>query len=59
MTSKLKLRFRFHNPNSAEETADYIAKIFVEVNKEKVDVILQEAAGKMEVPSKEDRSLSR
>lgn len=55
----MKLRFRFHNPNSAEETADYIAKIFVEVNKEKVDVILQEAAGKMEVPSKEDRSLSR
>ncbi len=33
---KQKLNHRFHNPNTAEVTADYILKIFIEVNGEKV-----------------------
>ena len=45
---KTKLKFRFHNPNTAEETAEYIAKIFVEVNQAKVERMLQEASPKSE-----------
>lgn len=46
--NKSKLHFHFHNSNSAEETANYMAKLFVEVNLPKVDRILQEAAEKEE-----------
>jgi len=52
---KRKLNYRFHNPNTAEATADYILKIMIEVNKGKVDQVMQEEAeekmkedGKME-----------
>lgn len=41
---KRKLNYRFHNPNSAEATADYILKIFIEANSEKVEKAIQEAA---------------
>ena len=34
---KQKLNFRFHNPNTAEETANYIVKIFIEANEKKVE----------------------
>lgn len=46
--NKSKLHFHFYNSNSAEETANYMAKLFVEVNLPKVDRILQEAAEKEE-----------
>ena len=36
------MNFRFHNPNTAEETANYILKIFLEANQEKLDRVLQE-----------------
>ena len=29
---KQKLNYRFHNPNTAEVTADYILKVFIEAN---------------------------
>ena len=45
---KTKLKFHFHNPNTEEETAEYIAKIFVEVNQAKVERMLQEAVPKSE-----------
>lgn len=45
---KRKLNYRFHNPNTREKTADYIAKLFVEVNKDKVERVLQEEADKIE-----------
>ncbi len=40
--TKTKLNFRFHNPNTTEETAEYIAKVFIEVNKAKMERILQD-----------------
>lgn len=40
--SKTKLNFRFHNPNSIEETAEYIMKLFIEVNQAKVKRVFQE-----------------
>lgn len=44
--SKKKLTYHFHNPNSDEETANYILKIFLEVNKTKLDRIMQEESKK-------------
>lgn len=41
-----KLNYRFHNPNTAEVTADYILKVFIEVNMKKVERAMQEAATK-------------
>ncbi len=58
IANKTKLHFHFHNPNSAEETANYIARVFIEANQTKIDWMLQEAAEKMEVQNEEDRSLS-
>ena len=46
IANKVKLNFRFHNPNTAEETANYILKIFLEANQEKLEGVLQEEADK-------------
>lgn len=43
---KQKLNYRFHNPNTAEVTADYILKVFIEVNAKKVERVMQEVAEK-------------
>ena len=40
--AKRKLNYRFHNPNPGEVTADYILKVMIEANTEKVEKILQE-----------------
>ena len=40
--AKRKRNYRFHNPNSVEVTADYILKVMIEANTEKVEKILQE-----------------
>ena len=39
-----KLNYRFHDPNPAAVTADYILKIFIEANAGKVEAAIQEAA---------------
>lgn len=39
-----KLNYRFHNPNTAEVTIDYILKVFIEVNERKVKSAIQAAA---------------
>lgn len=41
-----KLNYRFHNPNSAEDTANYLCKILIEANAGKVERALQEAVMK-------------
>ena len=45
---KRKLNYIFHNPNTPEATADYILKLFVEVNASKVEAVIRQAAGKIE-----------
>ncbi|MFR4063094.1 MAG: hypothetical protein ACLT1I_10240 [Mediterraneibacter faecis] len=40
--AKRKLNYRFHNPNPVEVTADYILKVMIEANTEKVEKILRE-----------------
>ena len=39
-----KLNYRFHNPNSAEYTADFLCKLLIEANAGKVERALQEVA---------------
>ncbi|MCI8477909.1 MAG: hypothetical protein HFE97_06110 [Oscillospiraceae bacterium] len=39
-----KLNYRFHDPNPAAITADYILKIFIEANAGKVEAAIQKAA---------------
>lgn len=39
-----KLNYRFHNPNPAAATADYILKIFIEANAGKVEAAIQKNA---------------
>ena len=41
---KQKLNYRFHNPNTAEITADILLKVFIEANAKKVEMAVQEAA---------------
>lgn len=40
---KQKIQFRFHNPNSAEDTARYLEKLFIEVNACKVRMAIEAA----------------
>ena len=44
---KRKLNYRIHNPNSAAATADYILKILIDANSEKVEKAIQAAAGQV------------
>ena len=41
---KTKLNYRFHNPNPADVTADFLLKLLIEVNAEKVERAIEEAA---------------
>ena len=41
---RTKLNYRFHNPNSAEETADVLCKLLIEANAGKVERVIEEAA---------------
>lgn len=44
---KPKLNYRFHNPNTVGETADYILKILIEANKDKVEQAIKEVANQI------------
>ena len=41
-----KLNYRFHNPNSAEDTAEFLCKLLIEANAGKVERAIEEAASK-------------
>ena len=41
-----KLNYRFHNPNSAEDTADFLCTLLIEANAGKVERAIEEAASK-------------
>lgn len=43
-----KLNYRFHNPNPAASSADYILKILIEANTDKVQSAIQQAANTQE-----------
>ena len=41
-----KLNYRFHNPNSEEDTADFLCKLLIEANAGKVERAIEEATSK-------------
>ena len=41
---RTKLNYRFHNPNSAEETADFLCKLLIEANVGKVERTIEKTA---------------
>ena len=41
-----KLNYRFHNPNSAEDTADFLCKLLIEANTGKVERAIEEAVSR-------------
>ena len=49
-----KLNYRFHNPNPTAITADYILKIFLEVDLKKVQFAIQTAADVADSISEKD-----
>ena len=44
LVKKRKLNYRFHNPNPMDVTADFLLKVLIEVNSEKVERAIAEAA---------------
>lgn len=44
---KQKLNYRFHNPNTAEVTADILLRVFIEANTKKVEMAVREAADQL------------
>lgn len=40
---RTKLNYRFHNPNSAEDTADFLCKLLIEANAGKVERAIKDA----------------
>ena len=51
---KQELNFRFHNPNTAEVTANALIKILIEANQKKVEQAIRLAAE--ELPQEMDDS---
>lgn len=49
-----KLNYRFHNPNPADVTADYILKVFMEANEKKVEQAIQTAAEQLNYEEQEE-----
>lgn len=47
--ARKKLNYRFHNPNSVEATADYILKVFIEVNEKKVEEAIQKVGKNLNI----------
>lgn len=41
-----KLNYRFHNPNSAEDTANFLCKLLIEANAGKIERAIEEAAAR-------------
>ena len=41
---KRKLNYRFHNPNPMDVTADFLLKVLIEANSEKVERSIAEVA---------------
>ncbi len=52
---KRKLSFRFHNPNSPEVTAKYIADVMIQANMKKVDKIVQEYIAENTIQGKQEK----
>lgn len=52
-----KLNYKFHNPNSAAATADYLLKILIQSNAKKVEEAIQKAATQEKINNLDDDRL--
>ena len=46
--AKIKLNYKFNNPNSVEDTAEMLLKLFIEANKAKVEEAIKNAVNDSE-----------
>lgn len=46
--SKVILNYKFNNPNSVEDTAEMLLKLFIEANKPKVEEVIKNAVNDSE-----------
>ena len=53
-----KLSYRFFNPNTEEDTADFLLKLFAEVNEPKAEEAIRRAAGDRTDPVQKPDKLS-
>ena len=51
-----KLNFCFHNPNTENKTADYIVKLIIEANLQKVEEAILHTPSKAHTTSEEQRA---
>jgi hypothetical protein len=42
--TKTKLNYRFHNPNTAEASAEYLLRLFIEANADKVEEAVRQSS---------------
>lgn len=54
MTKKQTLHYTFHNPNPPAKTADFLLKLFMEVDQKKIDDALQRAYESQEAAQPQD-----
>ena len=45
---KITLNYKFNNPNSVEDTAEMLLKLFIEANKAKVEEVIKNAVNDSE-----------
>lgn len=55
---KTKLNYRFHNPNSKAESADYILKIMLEANRNKAQMAIQNAVNPTDEKKTESKNIN-
>lgn len=48
IVSKVILNYKFNNPNSVEDTAEMLLKLFIEANKPKVEEAIKNAVNNSE-----------
>lgn len=50
---KIKLNYRFHDPNDPAVAAEYILKVFIEANQKKVEEAIRKASMEKQVSENE------
>ena len=58
MARRQKLNYRFHNPNTPEDTAEFVFKVFLAANKRKLDRAIEEAAEQSRSDANNEQSIS-
>jgi hypothetical protein len=52
--TKSKLNYRFHNPNTADASAEYLLQLFIEANADKVEEAVRQSSQDAAEQSEDD-----